>query len=51
MMTKALQYLLDLPTRHGRGVHGGITSVCSAHPLTIEVALLEAAANDTFTPI
>ena len=50
-MTKALQYLLDLPARHDRGVHSGITSVCSAHPLVIEAALLEAAAHDAFALI
>jgi D-tagatose-1,6-bisphosphate aldolase subunit GatZ/KbaZ len=31
--------LTDLPLRHARGDRGGITSVCSAHPLVIEAAL------------
>ena len=43
MMNQALQYLLDLPKRHNEGKTVGVTSVCSAHPLVIEAALLEAA--------
>lgn len=47
MMNQALQYLLDLPQQHNDGVAVGITSVCSAHPLVIEAALIEAAENGT----
>jgi D-tagatose 6-phosphate 4-epimerase len=34
------RFLRDLPFRHASGDHVGITSVCSAHPLVIEAALL-----------
>ncbi|MBL1418998.1 MAG: D-tagatose-bisphosphate aldolase, class II, non-catalytic subunit [Alphaproteobacteria bacterium] len=46
-MNQALQYLLDLPTQHNKGIHAGITSVCSAHPLVIEAALIEAASTNS----
>jgi len=46
-MTTAL--LLDLPRRHAAGHHAGITSVCSAHPLVIEAALLRA--RDEHRPV
>ncbi|MBL1421906.1 MAG: D-tagatose-bisphosphate aldolase, class II, non-catalytic subunit [Alphaproteobacteria bacterium] len=46
-MNQALQYLLDLPEQHNDGAARGITSVCSAHPLVIEAALIEAAANNS----
>lgn len=42
-MKQALNYLLDLPAQQNAGVRHGITSVCSAHPLVIEAALLEGA--------
>lgn len=45
-MTQALEYLMALPGMHDRGLRNGITSVCSAHPLVIEAALIEAAANN-----
>ncbi|ASJ73722.1 D-tagatose-1,6-bisphosphate aldolase subunit GatZ [Granulosicoccus antarcticus IMCC3135] len=38
-----LNTLLDLPAQHTAGHRTGITSICSAHPLVIEAALLEAA--------
>ena len=44
-MTPALATLTRLPAAHAKGVHAGLTSVCSAHPLVIEAALLEAAAT------
>lgn len=34
------RFLRDLPRRHAAGDRIGITSVCSAHPLVIEAALL-----------
>ena len=34
------RFLRDLPFRHASGDPVGITSVCSAHPLVIEAALL-----------
>jgi len=40
-------YLLDLVRRHHAGKPVGIYSVCSAHPLVIESALRQAAANDS----
>lgn len=46
MMNQALQYLLNLPEQHNDGAAIGITSVCSAHPLVIEAALIEAAENN-----
>lgn len=36
-----------LPTRYASGARGGITSICSAHPLVIEAALLEGVATNT----
>ncbi|KAB2721987.1 D-tagatose-bisphosphate aldolase, class II, non-catalytic subunit [Brucella intermedia] len=39
--------LSALPARYASGVRGGITSICSAHPLVIEAALLEGVATDT----
>lgn len=45
-MTQALEYLLALPGMHDRGLRIGLTSVCSAHPLVIEAALIEAAADN-----
>jgi D-tagatose-1,6-bisphosphate aldolase subunit GatZ/KbaZ len=38
--------LADLPRRHARGERIGITSVCSAHPLVIEAALLQGKADE-----
>ena len=42
-------FLADLPRRHAAGVRVGITSVCSAHPLVIEAALLQG--RDDGTPV
>ena len=39
----AIERLLNLPAAHDTGRRYGIPSVCSAHPLVIEAALLEAA--------
>ncbi|MCH4540142.1 D-tagatose-bisphosphate aldolase, class II, non-catalytic subunit [Ochrobactrum sp. POC9] len=39
--------LSALPARYASGVRGGITSICSAHPLVIEAALLEGVATNT----
>ncbi|MEJ5899669.1 D-tagatose-bisphosphate aldolase, class II, non-catalytic subunit [Ochrobactrum teleogrylli] len=39
--------LSALPARYASGVRGGITSICSAHPLVIEAALLEGTATET----
>ncbi|NVM40242.1 D-tagatose-bisphosphate aldolase, class II, non-catalytic subunit [Ochrobactrum intermedium] len=39
--------LSALPARNASGVRGGITSICSAHPLVIEAALLEGVATGT----
>jgi D-tagatose-1,6-bisphosphate aldolase subunit GatZ/KbaZ len=39
--------LLDLVRAHRAGQGGGVTSVCSAHPLVIEATLREAAARGT----
>jgi len=39
--------LSALPARYASGVRGGITSICSAHPLVIEAALLEGIATET----
>lgn len=39
------QILLDLPRRHAKGQRAGIVSICSAHPLVIEAALLEGLDN------
>ncbi|PWL19284.1 D-tagatose-bisphosphate aldolase, class II, non-catalytic subunit [Falsochrobactrum shanghaiense] len=41
------QRLSTLPARFAKGNHGGITSICSAHPLVIEAALLEGIATNT----
>ena len=41
------QRLRALPSRFARGERGGITSICSAHPLVIEAALLEGLATGT----
>ncbi|PQZ47653.1 D-tagatose-bisphosphate aldolase, class II, non-catalytic subunit [Ochrobactrum sp. MYb15] len=41
------QTLSTLPTRFSSGARGGITSICSAHPLVIEAALLEGKATNT----
>jgi D-tagatose-1,6-bisphosphate aldolase subunit GatZ/KbaZ len=35
-----ISLLLDLPRQHRIGIRAGITSICSAHPLVIEAALL-----------
>ncbi|WP_054311326.1 D-tagatose-bisphosphate aldolase, class II, non-catalytic subunit [Mesorhizobium sp. 1M-11] len=43
----ATRTLADLPARYARGERGGITSICSAHPLVIEAALLEGIATGT----
>lgn len=39
--------LLDLPKRHAAGDRVGITSVCSAHPIVVEAALLQGKADDS----
>lgn len=39
--------LADLPRQHASGNRIGITSVCSAHPLVIEAALLQGKADET----
>jgi D-tagatose-bisphosphate aldolase class II non-catalytic subunit len=39
--------LADLPARFAAGDRSGITSICSAHPLVIEAALLEGIATGT----
>ena len=44
-MTHSLSALTTLPKDHARGLRRGLTSVCSAHPLVIEAALLQAAAD------
>ncbi|MCX2698252.1 MULTISPECIES: D-tagatose-bisphosphate aldolase, class II, non-catalytic subunit [Ochrobactrum] len=41
------QRLSQLPARYASGARGGITSICSAHPLVIEAALLEGIATNT----
>ncbi|MCL8000465.1 D-tagatose-bisphosphate aldolase, class II, non-catalytic subunit [Brucella sp. 21LCYQ03] len=41
------QTLSKLPARYASGERGGITSICSAHPLVIEAALLEGIATNT----
>ncbi|MDT6941345.1 D-tagatose-bisphosphate aldolase, class II, non-catalytic subunit [Brucella pseudogrignonensis] len=41
------QRLRHLPARYTGGERGGITSICSAHPLVIEAALLEGIATKT----
>lgn len=41
------QSLSKLPARYASGARGGITSICSAHPLVIEAALLEGIATNT----
>ncbi len=43
----ATSRLAGLPARFTRGERGGITSICSAHPLVIEAALLEGIATAT----
>ena len=42
MMAAALDLLFDLPAQQDAGNRIGLTAVCSAHPLVIEAALLEA---------
>lgn len=37
--------LLDLPRQHAKGQRAGIVSICSAHPLVIEAALIEGRDN------
>ncbi|UGA37547.1 class II D-tagatose-bisphosphate aldolase, non-catalytic subunit [Chromobacterium haemolyticum] len=39
--------LLQLVRRHRQGEHVGIFSVCSAHPLVLEAALIQARENQT----
>lgn len=39
--------ILDLPSRRASGEQPGIVSVCSAHPLVIEAALLQARADNS----
>ncbi|HEY0125474.1 MAG TPA: D-tagatose-bisphosphate aldolase, class II, non-catalytic subunit [Rhizobium sp.] len=41
-MSSATQRLANMPKSRGIGLPSGITSVCSAHPLVIEAALLHA---------
>ncbi|WP_102957711.1 D-tagatose-bisphosphate aldolase, class II, non-catalytic subunit [Mangrovicella endophytica] len=45
-MTTATDRLRQLPSLHANGQRAGITSVCSAHPLVIEAALLHGIARD-----
>lgn len=40
------RFLRDLPLHHASGDHVGITSVCSAHPLVVEAALLHGLDED-----
>src|SRR5206468_12755773 len=42
----SMQVIRDLIARHKLDRRVGITSVCSAHPLTIEAALRHASAHD-----
>jgi D-tagatose 6-phosphate 4-epimerase len=44
-------FLKDLPRRHAAGDRLGITSVCSAHPLVIEAALLQGMDDGTIVLI
>lgn len=39
--------LRAIPARYRNGERGGMTSICSAHPIVIEAALLEGAATGT----
>lgn len=41
------QFLKDLPQRHAAGERIGITSVCSAHPVVIEAALLHGLSGES----
>ncbi|HZL04727.1 MAG TPA: class II D-tagatose-bisphosphate aldolase, non-catalytic subunit, partial [Coriobacteriia bacterium] len=40
-------FLSDIVRKHKAGGAVGVTSVCSAHPLVIEAAVVEALAEDT----
>lgn len=46
-MTTALHALTSLPADHAAGDRRGLTSVCSAHPIVIRAALIEAAATSS----
>lgn len=50
-MTKALNYLFDLHNQANAGQPVGMTSVCSAHPMVIEAALIEAMETNSFACI
>lgn len=50
-MTKALDYLFDLHSQANAGQRAGLTSVCSAHPMVIEAALIEAMETNSFACI
>lgn len=50
-MTEALNYLFDVHTKANAGQRAGITSVCSAHPMVIEAALIEAVETHSFACI
>lgn len=50
-MNNALEYLRSLPKQHDKGLRNGITSVCSAHPLVIEAAFVEALSTDSIALI
>lgn len=41
------EVLRSLASRHAAGLKGGITSICSAHPLVIEAALLQGKEDGT----
>ncbi|MBC2884280.1 D-tagatose-bisphosphate aldolase, class II, non-catalytic subunit [Ochrobactrum sp. CM-21-5] len=46
-MSSSTKTLGALPAHFASGARGGITSICSAHPLVIEAALLEGVATNT----
>ncbi|MBV2142359.1 D-tagatose-bisphosphate aldolase, class II, non-catalytic subunit [Falsochrobactrum sp. TDYN1] len=46
-MSSSTKTLGALPAHFANGARGGITSICSAHPLVIEAALLEGVATNT----
>lgn len=50
-MNNPLSYLLDLHKYAGNAHPRGLTSVCSAHPLVIEAALIEAREHDVIACI
>lgn len=46
-----MKAILDIVQKHKQGVHTGIYSVCSAHPLVIQAALELALTTDTYALI